>query len=679
MGRRAGRVGPATEHSGGGTHEDEAVHRPTRGAPPPRWTSRQDHHAHHAALLEQELKDETEQLTERQRRWSRQRLEDAGIALFDVEGRTNGWLYGERILAFSRVSRDELPSHRFGHGDMVTISRKRPWEENPVSGIVLDRSRTRLRVVVGDPPVGLRQGTWRIDRGANRVAHDRMMAALHAFDATEATKEATPLADLLLGSVAQPAQAAELPTALHRRDGRRWAEPTAPLPPDLNESQRKAITAALTRRLTLIQGPPGTGKTHTAVRLLATWVSEGLGPILACADSNVAVDNLLEGLLDLGVRAVRTGRPVKVRAALREATVDARLAEHPDNDELDAIRAEIDDLQRSIHSLKGRERGLAHRDVSRGWKDLRAIEQRMLDDIIDSAQIVCTTAIGAGHPLLAERRFPIVLIDEATQATEPATLVPIVRGAQRLVLVGDHHQLPPTVISHEAGDRGLSRSLFERLVELGVTTQLLTTQYRMHPIISEFPSARFYNHQLTDGVSAADRPAPAGVLWPDWDHPVAFIPLDGRERLAGDGASRDNPEEAAMVTEVVLGMLGAIELQPEDIGVVTPYNGQVRLINDLFSDLSSDPDAPLRRVEVRSVDGYQGREKEIIVLSCVRANDTGEVGFLRDWRRLNVALTRARRGLVVVGHAQTLRHDETWAAWLDWVADRKLEAWHLIT
>lgn len=674
--------------SDGETFEDGLLHHDPDAPPPDRWTTRQGHLTHHVRLLEQELEDEAEQLRERQRHWPKARLQASGEVLFDVVGATNGWLFGDRILAFKSRDREPLPHHRFGQGDIVTICRKRPWDEEVIEGTVLDRNRYRLRIVVPDAPDGLTAGTWRIDRGANRVAHDRMVDALHRFDAVEGEPTA-PLSELLLGDLLNIVDAAAHPPQVIRRDGRPWKGPPNegdPFPhpldrwrDELNPSQQAAIDAALRRRVSLIQGPPGTGKTHTAIRLLACWVDAGVGPILATADSNVAVDNLLEGLLALGIRAVRVGQPVKVREALREATLDARLEGHPLGDEMTFLRDHISDLQRQLPSLKGKERGLGHRDVNRGWKDLRAMEQRALDDILDSAEVVVATCIGAGHTLLADRRFPLVLIDEATQATEPATLVPIVRGAQRLVLVGDHHQLPPTVVSREALDRGLGRSLFERLVAIGIEPLLLDTQYRMHPTIAEFPGARFYDGRLTDGITAAERPAPAGLLWPDWAHPLAFVPVEGVEQVAGDGASRANLDEAAAVVDVVQALLDAMELDGQDIGVVTPYNGQVRRITDLMADAArGDDGAAISQVEVRSVDGYQGREKEVIVMSCVRANDDGQLGFVRDWRRLNVALTRARRGLVVVGHPRTLRHDSTWRAWLDWVEEKALVSYHLV-
>jgi len=637
------------------------------------WKRGQDHFSRFTKLIKIELDDETAMVEERWKKWNKQRLLAAGLTLFELSARTQGRFFGDPIVVFEQPDRTRMPSHRFGHGDIVLISRTKPWGEKIYEGIVLDRGPTRIRVVVNEKPKDLKKGRWRIDRGANRVAHDRMHDALISFHSTEG-EGGTPLRDLLLGSLHDCASSAERPPeikgkkkiySLKKKDS-------------LNDSQQKAVELSMQRRLTLIQGPPGTGKTHTAVHLLKELANKGQGSILASAESNVAVDNLLEGLLDLGVKAVRIGRPVKVRENLRNATLDALLEHHPLQDELNFIRDENDELRRGLSKLKGKEKGLAHRDIKHNFKEMRRIEGEMTASVLDEAEVVCATTIGSGHQILGNRKFPIVLIDEATQASEPSAMVPINRGCRQLILVGDHKQLPPTVISETAEIGGLGQSLFERLHKCEIPAQMLTTQYRMHPSIREFPSARFYENQLEDGCTKKQRPAPAGLLWPDWDHPVAFIPVEGTEELDEEGSSRSNFSEAAKVLSIVDGLLQIGDIQTNDIGIITPYNGQVRVLSDLFEQAGGrEIGEKYSGLEIKSVDGYQGREKEVIVFSTVRANENGEVGFLKDKRRLNVALTRAKRGLIVIGNLATLRHDPTWKSWLDWVEERGCLAWHL--
>ena len=648
--------------------------RPKGEPAPDRWRRSQDHFATMTELIKQELDDETQLVEERWKTWSKQRLVMAGVSLFDLKARIQGRFFGDDIVVFEAQDGGRLPEHRFSHGDIVLVSRSRPWGEKVVEGVVLDRGPTRLRVVVSERPRDVRKGGWRLDRGANRVAHDRMHEALIAFHSTEGDG-GTVLRELLLGNVLDMNQSAELSPDIRGRRQRRGPDPS---PGHLNASQQEAISSAMSRRLTLIQGPPGTGKTTTATHLLHRFAQEGSGPLLATAESNVAVDNLLEGLLALGVKALRIGRPVKVREQLRSATLDAVLENHPMQEELAFLRDEQRELRKALPSLRGKEKGLMHRDININHKEIRRMEDVMTASVLDEAEVICATTIGCGHRLLESRKFPIVLMDEATQATEPSALVPIVKGCRQLILVGDHQQLPPTVLSRQAERGGLNRSLFDRLIACGLQSNMLTTQYRMHPILREFPSARFYENRLEDGCTADQRPSPAGFLWPDWDRPMAFVPVEGVEESDEEGKSRYNRDEAAKVLSVVNDLLTPGDLQPEDIGVISPYNGQVRELVRLFESAGGrEAGQPYAGLEIKSVDGYQGREKEVIVFSTVRANERGEVGFLADHRRLNVAITRARRGLVLLGHPTTLRHDGNWKSYLDWVDEHQLFAWHV--
>jgi len=282
---------------------------------------------------------------------------------------------------------------------------------------------------------------------------------------------------------------------------------------------------------------------------------------------------------------------------------------------------------------------------------------------IKSAQVICCTCIGSGSDIIDAMTFDRVLIDEATQATEPAVLVPLNSGCRQLVLVGDHCQLPPTVLSTRAEEEGLGVPLFSRMVACGVPPYMLDTQYRMHPAIAMFPSDLFYGGKLLNGVSPPERRPLAGFPWPREEFPVAFIPSNGEEM--DDGASKMNEAEAAAVCDAVGALLQGGQCGPADIAVVTPYSAQVRLIRRMTRKLQTKG-PPF--VEVSSTDGFQGREKEAIVFSAVRSNYHGAVGFVSDWRRVNVSFTRARRALIVIGNEQTLRRGDpdTWSPWLMW-------------
>jgi len=283
---------------------------------------------------------------------------------------------------------------------------------------------------------------------------------------------------------------------------------------------------------------------------------------------------------------------------------------------------------------------------------------------LKKAQIVCCTCIGSGGDILDAMTFDRVLVDEATQATEPAVLVPLMRGCRQLVLVGDHCQLPPTVLSTRAEEEGHGVPLFSRMVACGVPPFMLDTQYRMHPCIAMFPSDLFYGGKLLNGVSAPERRPLAGFPWPREEFPVAFVPVKGTEM--DDGVSKMNEAEAAAACDAVAALLAGGQCTPSDIAVVTPYAAQARLIRRMTRRLTQSSGQSY--IEVSSVDGFQGREKQAVVFSAVRSNDYGAIGFAGDWRRVNVSFTRARRALIVIGNDQTLRRGDpdTWMPWLAW-------------
>jgi hypothetical protein len=308
-------------------------------------------------------------------------------------------------------------------------------------------------------------------------------------------------------------------------------------------------------------------------------------------------------------------------------------------------------------------------------------QYQAINGVLRRAEVICATCAGAGSDILERFSFEACLIDEATQATEPATVVPLTKGCRQIVLIGDQKQLPPTIISRDADAAGLGTSLFERMLARGIRAFMLKVQYRMHPAIANFPSKAFYKGELLSGTPPSARRAPMGFDWPVPAVPLAFVDVpEGAER--SDGSSQTNPAEAQKIVNVVKKLVGGHDVLPCDIGIVTPYAAQVRAIKRLLHghqpnrrtrfDAPPAPDS-MEALEVSTVDGFQGREKEVIVFTCTRANANGNVGFLADPRRVNVMLTRARRGLIVVGHHNTLRRDPTvWGPWLAWASENGL-------
>lgn len=538
---------------------------------------------------------------------------------------------------------------------------------------------------------------------------------------------------------------------------------------DLNPSQMSALTKSITRPLSLIQGPPGCGKTYTACILLATLATlreerlkvggiqakgQKLSKILACAHSNIATDNILDGLIKLGLNVLRIGRPANINSNLWNYTLDSKLQS---NIEWQEAKADLD-LDADCYSYAktgkagrgddGSDYNLAQlkSKMEDSKKKLEDIEKRVISTILLQADCIVSTCIGSASETIRSLvnaqgvRFETVLIDEAAQCMEVAVLPTLGYGCERLILIGDQNQLPPVVVSNVAMDQGLGVSMFSRLYAAGMTPFLLTEQYRMHPSIASFSSERFYDGKVKSKVTVLDRPTPKGIPFPNRNVPVMFLDIshstastctDSTGKLTGNSSvgfesrsnstqtSYHNAREIESVVEIIADIIAAAEVCLDDIGVISPYNAQVQkmletfrekgwveplrssqlennknnkikienkfennsmdisneYLNNIFSDTPSlslsldvevEVDMEEKYLEVRSVDGFQGREKEVIIISTVRSNSRGNVGFLKDWRRLNVAITRARSGLVVVGDSQTLYCDEHWSSFIDW-------------
>ncbi|KAG9394994.1 UPF1 [Carpediemonas membranifera] len=434
----------------------------------------------------------------------------------------------------------------------------------------------------------------------------------------------------------------------------------APNLPTLNASQMEAVRSVLTEPLALVQGPPGTGKTVTAATIV--YYLNQLEPdeqILVCAPSNVAVDQLCEKINATGVKVIRFC--AKSREFVQTAVEPLTLHYHvqhvhdPSREELQRLQARKDEGGSLPDDQEGK---------------LRKLRLGLERDILKTANVVAATCVSSGDTRLSKCRFKYVLIDESTQACEPEVLVPIVQGAEQLILVGDHSQLGPVIMCKAAARAGLSQSLYERLVLLGIKPHRLQVQYRMHPALSEFPSNTFYQGDLQNGVSVTERRLAASFPWPDADKPLTFVHTAGREELSASGTSYLNRTEAVVIEQIVTRCLKC-GIGPDQIGVITPYTGQRAFVGfqlqkgELHSSIYQD-------IEISSVDGFQGREKDVIILSCVRSNEHQGIGFLADPRRLNVALTRAKYGLIIVGNALVLSQQPLWHALLRHMRERQL-------
>lgn len=551
-------------------------------------------------------------------------------------------LGGRLILTLTRQNRNELlPPNRLGPGAPVLLTQTGTTRPASYRGVVSDRAERAIEIAleVPDDPVP-EDSAWRLDLSPDEVSRQRQQAAMNRAKVAVGDRLAE-LRDVLLG-----VRGPEV-TALEGR----------PNPGvRLNSTQLAAVEFALAAKdVAVIHGPPGTGKTTTVVELIRRAVARG-ERVLACAPSNAAVDNLLEKLLVAGLDPVRLGHPARVAADLRDRALDILVQSHPDARQARRFAKEARALFRKADKwtkakpLPG-ERQSLRAEAKALLADGRRMEQLAVNRLLDDAAVVCATLSGADSEDLGRRRFDLVVIDEACQATEPASWVPVLR-AGRLVLAGDPCQLPPTVVSPEAAGRGLAASLMERVMaDLGAdVSRLLTVQYRMHADIMRFPNAEFYAGELVADPGVIGhrlRDLPGVREEPLTDESVLFLDTAGAgydEEPEEDTDSRRNPREAGLAARYVRRLTEA-GLAAGQVAVIAPYAGQVRLLREQLRGTG---------VEIDSVDGFQGREKEAVVISLVRSNPEGEIGFLADTRRTNVALTRARRKLVVIGDSATL-------------------------
>ena len=427
--------------------------------------------------------------------------------------------------------------------------------------------------------------------------------------------------------------------------------------PWLNSTQETAVNKVLCARdVAIVHGPPGTGKTTTLVEAIYETLHRE-PQVLVCAQSNTAVDWISEKLVDRGVNVLRIGNPTRVNDKMLSFTYERRFENHPLYPELWSIRKNLRELGSRARRGSYDEREGVRSRMSRLRDRATALEIQINAELFDGAHVIASTLVSSNHRLLNGRRFGTLFIDEAAQALEAACWIAI-RKADRVVLAGDHCQLPPTIKCYEAARGGLERTLMEKVVSnKPAVVSLLKVQYRMHEEIMKFPSQWFYNGEL----EAASEVRYRGIL--DWDTPIHWIDtseMDFKEEFVGETFGRINKAEADLLLselKIYINRISGNRILEEkiDFGIISPYKAQVQYLrNKIKADASLKPYRSL--FTVNTVDGFQGQERDVIFISLVRANEEGQIGFLNDLRRMNVASTRARMKLVILGEAETLKH-----------------------
>lgn len=569
---------------------------------------------------------------------------DQGLSLYPLALRQQDvGLGGRPILEFGL---SQNPGG-FQPGQTVSLF-SQAVNEAPVTGVIQRGGEGWLRVYLNAPeaPEWLDEGKLGLNLYDDETTWKAMFHVLEQLVKTD-DRQLQRRLQVLLG--AEPA---------------RFLPIRPPLAEGLNASQREALQRVLAAEdLALIHGPPGTGKTTTLVQAIEAVIATEK-QVLICAPSNTAVDLLTRALGRRGRRVLRLGHPARMQEDVWPWTLDEQAAAHPNARVLLELRKEIGRLRkqagrfrRSFGPAEREERRSLYAEARKLGRELAELEAQIVASLLERAEAICCTLVGADLPLLRQRSFGTVFIDEAAQALEGACWIPIQR-ARRVVMAGDHCQLPPT-IQNPAVAKALGTTLFEKAIarqpDAGV---MLQTQYRMHETIMGFSSLHFYQGRLVADAAVAHRTLqPAADEQAAVNRPMEWIDTAGcgfeEVRVAGS-QSLANPEEAALLWRHLQQLTQDPDFpaEPLSLGVIAPYRQQVNVLKQGLAGCEGLP-ATLT-IEVETVDSFQGQERDIIYLSLVRSNDDGEIGFLHDLRRINVALTRARKKLVIFGDSATL-------------------------
>ncbi len=603
-------------------------------------------------LIEKERKAQKEFFLNEIKTLSGKKRQELGRALLDLKGKKSGEFLDYSIYRFFKPNLNE---HQIKVGDIVLISKGEPLKFN-IEATVSVVAKNYIECFVSGELFKAKR--YRVDLFVNDITFKRMEEAIKNLENSIFPYK------IILG--------AKEPQIIQ----------TKHFSKNLNDSQNIAFSKAVKSELFLIHGPYGTGKTTTLVEIIKALKGK---KILVSADSNVAVDNLLERLLDFKV--VRIGHPAKIDTKLKEHSLDYQITKHPKYKEIKELLKKIKKLKQlqDANGLKptpANKRGLSEEEIIKFAKAKKAVRgikisklekmklwllmqkklnslfekkdkltQYIINEIFESAHIVFATTSGAGSELLKEQSFYVAIIDEAAQAMEPSIIIAMSK-AKQVLLAGDHKQLPPTILSN---DKKLQISLFERFSTLyPKAMHTLSIQYRMNEKINHFPSCEFYNCVVKSDKSVANiTMKDLGIKEEEFFGSVAPLVLfdtKGKfiETSKKGSTSKSNIQEAHFVKKLVDTLLRA-SAKEDMIGIITPYKDQEEYLKKLIAN-----------IEIKSVDGFQGREKEIIILSLVRSNEKENIGFLQDLRRLNVALTRAKRKLIIIADAKTLSSHPTY-------------------
>lgn len=619
-------------------------------------------------LLQVEKEHGLQQYNESLNNQSVSQRRQAGVTWYPIQVAETGYGLGDYPWAI--IERDAAKGHsgRFRGGSMVEFfSNQDSDEPQTCRGSVhwVDGQRMKVTLFDNEMPDWLDDGKVGINLLFDTNSFKEMELALQRLVEAERNR-AAELREILLG-YKEP--------AFDKRHH------TIELP-QLNAAQNAAVNSILAAEdVALVHGPPGTGKTTTLVAAIQQ-LAKTTDHMLVCAPSNAAADLLTERIADAGVSVVRVGNLSRIDEAVMHRTLEHLLTTHQQYATVKQYKRQAADFRqmagkykRKFGAAERQQRKLLYREAREVGQEAVNIENHVIDTLLDSTKVVVCTLVGAQHRYLRHRDFRIAIVDEAAQALEPATWIPVLK-AQKVVFAGDPFQLPPTILSSKAAREGLSSTLMEKgMKRLNVDT-LLDTQYRMNATIMGFSNTRFYGDNLVAHQSVIDHTidVPSGRT-----QALEFIDTAGcgfEETQNPETRSLFNAEEARiLLTHLETCFAGVDPANAPTIGIISPYKEQVLHLREAAKEHPFTAN-----ITINTIDAFQGQEREVIYLSMVRSNDRSEIGFLSDYRRMNVAMTRAQKKLVIVGDSATLGGDKFYQQFLDYCeqAESYLSAWEFM-
>jgi ATP-dependent RNA/DNA helicase IGHMBP2 len=563
--------------------------------------------------------------------------------------------------------------HQLRFGMSAALFSNHDSKNDRVEGVISYISGNRLKITLrtDELPEWSRDGKLGIDAVFDQNSYEEMQNALKLASTVVEKKEEGHLVRILLG---------EKKPSFHNHVPQHSI-------PVLNSSQQEAVNKIIAaNELAIVHGPPGTGKTTTLVQAIKMLAKQDQQQLLVVAPSNTAVDLLSEKLTDEGLNVVRVGNPARVSERLMSLTLDSRMVTHPDMKEIKRLKKRANEFRDLAHKYK-RKFGKEEREQRKALfaearnigKQVENMEQYMINDTLSKANVITATLVGANHYTVRHLKYNTVVIDEAGQALEPACWIPILK-AKKVVFAGDHFQLPPTIKSYEAAQNGLSHTLLEKSVaKHPEAVVLLQEQYRMNEMIMGYSSKTFYDDMLKAHPTVRHQVVSHG------EPSLAFIDTAGcgyEEKL--EGTSISNPEEAAFLMRHLIGLVSRLQTIYTNsdfptIAVISPYKHQVEVLKEqLLHAASLQPFG--ENISVNTIDSFQGQERDIVYISMTRSNAGNVIGFLSDIRRMNVAMTRARKKLVVVGDSATLSQLPFYAGFISYAEERNAyqSAWEFL-